>query len=387
MSDMNALYEERLNRINNAVEHKKNDRVPIFSLMDTWALSYSDVALKDVVADPELEYQVYSKAMNAFPFDAGLSIGVSAPLDFLNALGGGIMGGDSGLPQIETGHSEIMKPEDYDAFIKNPLGFITNEVLPRKIQIFQSGSTQEKFGKMANAIGQMSKYGQNAGKGKGRMKQEFGMPMIYGTASLIPGDYFLDYLRDFKGTMSDVKRCPDKLAEACEAMLPLCIQSTMAMCPQPSDGTYLSLFLHLPQFLRPKEFEKIYWPTFKKYVDFFAGRGYKLFIMFEKNWEHLHEYLKELPKDAILGQFEEDDLVKAKKAFGDTMCIAGGIKTNDLYYKTPAENIKIVKRVMDEMAPDGAFIFTTDKSLLSPTDAKYENLKAVTDYIVENAIY
>ncbi|TYC83636.1 uroporphyrinogen decarboxylase family protein [Acetobacterium wieringae] len=387
MSDLSALYNERIGRMVNAVEHKPNDRVPMLSLMETWALSYSKVTIPEVLADPELEYKAYAKVFSEFKADAALGIGLSAPIKFNNALGGAIMNTDTGTMQIKTGHSEIMLPEEYDQFIANPVKFITNVILPRKVEIFKSGSTQEKFGKMGAAIGEMAKYGQQAGQHKERLKQEYGFPALYGTASLMPGDYFLDYLRDFKGTMSDVKRCPQKLADACMAMVEPCIKSTLAMSPKPSDGSYLALFLHLPQFLRPKEFERIYWPSFKAYIEFFAARGYKFLIMFEKNWSHLYEYLQELPKNCILGLFEEDDLVVAKKAIGNTICIGGGIKTNDLYFKTPQECIDNVKKLVDEVAPGGGFVFTTDKSLLSPTDARPENYKAVTDYIAENTNY
>ncbi|WKY46796.1 uroporphyrinogen decarboxylase family protein [Eubacteriaceae bacterium ES3] len=387
MEDLNNLFDQRITRMSNAVEHKENDRVPMLNLMETWALSYNNVTIPQVLDNPELEYESYAKVFSEFETDAALGIGLSSPIKFNNALGGSIMNIETGTMQVHTSQSELMKAEEYDDFIKDPMQFITNVILPRKIEIFKSGTIEEKFGKMGNAIGEMGNYGKQAGMFKHRLKTEYGFPALYGTASLMPGDYFLDYLRDFKGTMTDVKRNPDKLAEACMAMVEPCIKSTLAMSPTPSDESYLSLFLHLPQFLRPKEFEKIYWPSFKAYIEFFASRGYKFLIMFEKNWMHLYEYLQELPKNCILGLFEEDDLVKAKNAIGDTICIGGGIKTNDLYFKSPEECIDNVKRVIDEVAPGGGFVLTTDKSLLSPTDAKPENYKAVTDYIKNNSNY
>ncbi|WKY45146.1 uroporphyrinogen decarboxylase family protein [Eubacteriaceae bacterium ES2] len=387
MKELDSLFNERILRMSNAVEHKKNDKVPMLNLMETWALSYNKVSINDALEDPELEFSSYAKVFEEFKTDAALGIGLSSPIKFNNALGGSIMNTDTGTMQVHTSQSEIMKVDEYDEFIKDPMKFITNVILPRKIEIFKSGTLDEKFGKMGAAIGEMAKYGQQAGGYKVRLKEEYGFPALYGTAPLMPGDYFLDYLRDFKGTMADVKRCPDKLAEACMAMVEPCIKSTMAMNYQPSNESYLSLFLHLPQFLRPKEFEKIYWPSFKAYIEFFASRGYKFLIMFEKNWSHLYDYLKELPTNCILGLFEEDDLVAAKKAIGDTICIGGGIKTNDLYFKTPEQCVDKVKKVLDDVAGDGGFVLTTDKSLLSPTDAKPENYKAVTEYLAENAKY
>lgn len=389
MSDSNMidLYNERIDRMARAVEHKSNDRVPFFNAIDTYALALSDKTLNEVKDDPELEFQVYSKAYNAFKADAGMSIGISGPLAFIDALGGGIMDGSTGIPQIVTGHSEIMPSEDYDKFIEDPMKYIINNILPKKIPIFRSGSVEEKFGKYANALGKQAAFGKSRGMHIARMKQEYGFPILYSYATHMPGDYILDYLRDFKGTMNDVRRCPDKLAAACMAFLDSCFKATLALSPNPSNTQYLSMYLHLPPYLRPKDFEKIYWPSFKKYVDFFAGRGYKFLIYFEKNWEHLYDYLQDLPKNCILALFEEDDLSKAKKAIGANLCIGGGIKTNDLYYRSPQECVDVVKSLLDDVALDGGFVFATDKILLSATDAKYENLKAVTDYIAENANY
>lgn len=388
MSEKELLYQQRVKRMKDAIEIREPDRVPIFGLVDNWALSYGGITLKDALNDVEKEYQAYSKALTDFPFDAALAVGVTFPMNFVNALGGGIYNNDMETLQIATGHSEIMTVDEYDDLIQDPVRFFRDVIIPRKHSIFQTGTTEEKFGRFANAISKFLEFGQSRGMLTQRYREEHGLLIPNGSNIFMPGDIIMDYLRDFKGIMSDIKKHPDKLAQACDAIGEVIIPYTFgSMMGRNPDENYVNLFLHLPQFIRPKEFEKIYWPSFKKYVETFAGAGYKILILFEKNWMHLHEFLQDLPKGSVIGFFEEDDLRVVKKKLGDTLCIAGGLKTNNLYYSSKEECIDLAKGLIDDLAPGGGFVFAPDKVLASTNDAKPENLKAVMDFIVEYGVY
>lgn len=387
MDDQLKLYDERVQRMRRAIAHEANDRVPIFGLVDNWALFYYGTTLSAAKKDADLEYAAYSKALTDFKFDMGAFPGITFPLKFAEALGGGIYDNGTETIQIATGQSELMSPDEYPAFIKDPMAFIVNKILPKKCGIFKSGTVEEMFGKLGRAIGEFSAFGQSRGMLAQRYKTEHGLPICTAAAPFMPADLFLDNIRDFKGTMMDVRRHSDALAEACMALVPYEIQATMAILPCPAEDKYLGVFLHLPPYLKPKDFEKVYWPSFKAYVEHFAAKGYKFMILFEKNWEHLHEFLQELPKNCILGLFEEDDLRKAKKIFGDTICIAGGMKTTDLQYKTKQQCLDIAKGLIDDLAPGGGYVFSTDKVMLSANDGKAENLKAVTDFVYDYGVY
>ncbi|NBJ14243.1 MAG: hypothetical protein FNP40_01450 [Dehalobacter sp. 4CP] len=384
MNDKLNLYNERVKRLKDAIELREPDRVPIYGLVDNWALSYYGATLNEVLKDPELEYQVYAKALTDFPFDGALAPGVTMPLNFVHALGGGIFNNNTETIQIATGQSELMRPEEYDDLIADPIKFIRDTIFPRKYKIFQEGTVEEKFGRYAYALSHFFKYVQSLQICSERIKQEYGLPITNGGVNLfMPGDLIMDYLRDFKGIMRDIKKCPDKLAEACMALVDPLLMNTFGVLHSPTDDKYVHLYLHLPQYIRAKEFEKVYWPSFKKYVDIVAARGLKILILFEKNWEHLYEYLQEFPKGSVIGFFEEDDLRKAKKALGKNICIAGGLRTNDLYYASKEKCIDIAKGLIDDLAPGGGFVFAPDKVLATKNDAKAENLKAVTEFIVE----
>lgn len=381
------LYDARVQRMARAIGHEANDRVPIFGLVDNWALFYYGTTLSAAKEEIELEYAAYAKALTDFKFDMGAFPGITFPLKFAEALEGGIYSNNTETIQIATSKSEIMSPDEYPEFNKDPMAFIVNKILPRKCGIFKEGNAGEMFQKLGRALGEFSAFGQSRQLLTQRYKIEHGLPICCAAAPFMPADLFLDCIRDFKGTMMDVRRNSDALAEACMGLLELEIKAAYAILPSPAEDKYLSIFLHLPPYLKPKDFEKIYWPSFKAYIEHFAGQGYKFMILFEKNWEHLHEFLTELPKNCILGLFEEDDLRKAKKIFGDTICIGGGMKTTDLQYKTREQCLDIAKGLIDDLAPGGGYVFTTDKVMLSANDGTPENLKAVTDFVYEYGVY
>lgn len=386
--DMAALYNARKERVINAVELKPTDRVPWYSTVDNWALSYYGTTLGKAKTDMDLQYQVYSKVFRDFRYDAAFMTSVTMPMGFIDALGGGIYKTDMETTQIATGESELMDASEYDAFLADPMGFIKNTLIPRKVPLLAQGSVEERFGVLANAFGVLMKWVGDLGQNNAKLNSEVGLFTPSAVVPFMAADIILDFIRDFKGTLTDVRRCPEKLAEAVWAVYEnINVPATFARLPQAQPDQFITLFLHMPPFMRPKDFEKIYWPSFKAYIEKFAALGHKFLILFEKNWEPLYDYLQELPPGHILGFFEEDDLRKTKAALGKVMCVAGGIKNVDLYLKTPAQCVDIAKRMIDELAPGGGFVFATDQVMTSKTDANPECLKAVADYIVDHTYY
>ncbi|MEG0378178.1 MAG: uroporphyrinogen decarboxylase family protein, partial [Eubacterium sp.] len=219
------------------------------------------------------------------------------------------------------------------------------------------------------------------------MREKFGMPVVRPSGFFHPLDMLLDFMRDFSGTMTDIKRRPQMVADACEAMLPICIENVENFYPKHEKGCCIFNPMHTPEFLSRKDFERVYWPSYKKIMEHFASKGYIVMCYYERKYEHLFEYLQDLPKNHVVGLFEEDDLRKVKKQLGGTMAIAGGMPTYMLNYGKKQECLDYAKALIDDLAPGGGYIFTTDKILHSPNDANPENLKAVNDFVNEYGVY
>jgi uroporphyrinogen-III decarboxylase len=75
-----------------------------------------------------------------------------------------------------------------------------------------------------------------------------------------------------------------------------------------------------------------------------------------------------------------------KKEIGDTVCLCGGMPSDLLARGTKKECIDYAKRLIDELASDGGFIFSQDKMISYPNDCSAENLKAVNEFVQEYRI-
>ncbi len=184
----------------------------------------------------------------------------------------------------------------------------------------------------------------------------------------------------------DVRRKADKVKAAVEATEPLMYRLAKILNPTPGIIPSMFIPLHMPSYMRTKDFEKLYWPTFKSLVCNLVDDGYTVQVFFEKNWERYYEYLQELPTGTI-AYFEEDDLGEVKKKLGTKICIMGNYPISMLRLNTKQECLDKAKEIIDKAAPGGGYLFTMDKSILALSDAKPENLIAVCDFVHDYGVY
>ena len=146
----------------------------------------------------------------------------------------------------------------------------------------------------------------------------------------------------------------------------------MAFAPVVS-ATYLGL----------KAYDRFFWPWFKKMCDSLIDNGANVMIALEGKWgSEKYERFNEFPKGRIMGFLEGDDIVEAKSLIGDNCVICGGLDDILVRDGSPEENVEAVKKIIDACGTKGLMI-SSSKCLLSPNDAKAENLKAVNDFIHE----
>ena len=59
------------------------------------------------------------------------------------------------------------------------------------------------------------------------------------------------------------------------------------------------------------------------------------------------ETIKELPRGAVIWQFDQTDMAKAKEALGDIACIAGNVPTSLLVTGTPQDVKKYCRKLIE----------------------------------------
>ncbi|MDO4289034.1 MAG: uroporphyrinogen decarboxylase family protein [Eubacterium sp.] len=359
-------------------------RVPILVNMDNaFCLEYAGYNLHNEQYSIEKTLEAVDITTRDFAADTTLGITIRLP-QLYKILGAKNfkMGADGFLQHPEVRGMEV---EDYDDFIKDPMKTLWDTILPRiyenlKLPGFAGQKVlAQAFFTFASNMGAIREGGK-------RIAEKYGLSTytMASAASAEPLDTLSDQLRSFSGISKDIRRCPDKVIAACEALLPLCLKAGLS----PNSSHYNRTFipLHMAPYMRQKDFEKFYWPTFKAYVEglYAAGAASNLFV--EQDWMRYLDYLYDLPEQTLMC-FEYGDPRAIKEKLGDKHIINGLYPISLLKSGTEQECTDKAKELMDILAPGGGFIFGFDKAILRLRDINPDNLKAVFKCVHEYGVY
>ncbi|MFZ7132518.1 MAG: uroporphyrinogen decarboxylase family protein [Eubacteriales bacterium] len=384
MSDMLAQSQERMQLFHDVYDMKLPKRVPVNTGVDiAYAIQYAGYALKEGQWDFKVIEKVINKVTEDFKSDIVPTGMFRFPALYEILKANNFKMGSDGFIQ----HPEVrsMEAEEYDAFNKDPYKFI-NEVSLKRLYCALDATPEKQALTFAKAF----KYWANIMGTLGMLTQKAAVQ--YGVSSggvgicqaEPPFDLIADQLRSFSGISMDIRRCPDKVKEACEKVLPMMLKAGI----QPASSKYNRTFLplHMAPFLNMKAFEKFYWPTFKELLEGFdaAGAGMTLFV--EQDWMRYLDYLKELPKGTLMW-FEYGDPKLVKDKLGKDQIISGFFPVSILKHGTKQECIDKAKEIIDILAPGGNYIFNYDKQPLNLIDANPENIIAVNEFVRDYAVY
>jgi hypothetical protein len=403
------LYKMREKRVTDAIELKVPDRVPVTASFAFFPAHYCGCTKEEMMYNPDKLWEVHLKttrdfapdmAQNPFP---GTYLGpLLDVLDYKQMQWPGRQLGPDVPYQFVEG--EYMKADEYDYFLSDPMDFMVRKYWPRisgslkglemlpsfgnyfqymNLGIFQSFSRPEvqtametilKASKSAEQIGSYSRR-------FGAALKEEGFLTTGGGYSLAPFDILGDTLRGTKGVMLDMYRRPDVVLKACEKLLVVAIENGIESSKK-SSGNHVFIPLHkgLDGFMSPDQFKKFYWPTLRELMITLINEGLIPTPFWEGNCTSRLEYIKDIPAGKAIYRFEATDIIKAKDALRDRVCIRGNIPISILATGTPDDVRSYCKHLIDYVGKGGGFIMDASAGV---TDARPENLKAMFDFTKE----
>src|SRR4030042_4250419 len=177
---------------------------------------------------------------------------------------------------------------------------------------------------VAKTLRELQKVGREMKKWRSRqlkfskMMLDLGYPNYTHAGALPPYDIISISMRGMQGTMFDMYRQPEKLIELCNYVL----EQTLARpLPPPNAMGYIRLFMTITRgsdnFISVKQWEKFYWPTFKKLVTELIKKGGTPCIFFEGNCDSRMEYLLALPKGKFLARLQQTDQLRETENLKD----------------------------------------------------------------------
>jgi len=395
--EMETRYQERLRRYVAAMKNEKPDCVPIRPFVAEFTARYAGYTAQEVTHDYELAFAAARKCAADFDWDAVVSNMVYVWTGLTQAIGlkyYGVPGidvpPDVGFQYREPPQDQAwMRPEEYDALIDDPTGFLFNVWLPRVSADVIAPSRPNTYrnnlsflkGGMA-----MMQYFSAFGTQNARLRSESGTVSAISGILKAPFDIIADKLRGYIGLTMDMVERPRKVLAACEALAPHLLHVAMSSA-DPSGTVPIGFWMHrgCVPFVTPEQFRSHYWPTLKPVIEELWAHGHQTLFYAEGNWDYHLGSFAELPDRSIVYHVDQGDIFEAHRKLGHKFCLSGGIPNYLLSFGTAEEVRERCRRVIDGVAGDGGYIM--DASAIMQNDTNPDNLRAMTDFTREYGVY
>jgi uroporphyrinogen-III decarboxylase len=282
-----------------------------------------------------------------------------------------------------------MQPDEYDALIEDPTGYLLNVWMPRTNRyLVGDGEPNTWRNNVAWLQGGMAlmQYFTAFGGQVERLRRECGTVSAIAGILKSPFDILADKFRGYIGLTMDLFERPEKVLAAAEALMPHMLHIALSTA-DPNKQVPITIWMHrgCVPFVTPDQFERFFWPTLKPVIEEIWKHGHQTLFYAEGQWHHHWDRFRELPEGSIIYHCDRDDVFAAKRALGDRFAISGGIPNVLLSFGTPQEVRDFCKRVIDEVAVDGGYIM--DASAILQNDTSIENVRAMTEFTREYGVY
>ncbi len=262
---------------------------------------------------------------------------------------------------------EILKPDDYDriadegfeAFFREDFLWRITELLPTQVpdEIQQLARAAMRFNTEC---------------------EERGVTPFFSISTIHPF-FALSLARSMVSFTQDLYFNPEPIERALRRMTDDAIATQIKIVK--ASGTNI---LQIPEerasafFFPPKIFERFWWPYTKQLVEASWSEGIVTLFHLDTSWDKNLSYFMELPRgSAILELDGTTDLVAARRALGNHLCLKGDVPAALLSVGEPADVEDYCKRLIAEVGRDGAFILSTGCS--APPTTRPENFRAMIE--------
>ncbi len=397
-------YEQRAGRLADVIRLRKPDRVPLVLMSGNVAADHAGISYGDMFYDYDKAVQAVIKMHEDFGLEhQAMTNFLPGPvydrLDYkLYRWPGGNLPHNVTFQAVE---GEYMRPDEYDALIDDPEGFLMRTYTPRVMGALQGLQFVPSFINtselpfvpfmlapyLAPPVGEAFKAlmeaAQEAGRWFGALGQigavtegRLGLPALIGGFAKAPFDFIGDTLRGTRGVMLDMYRRPDKLLAACERLIPLAVQ--MAVSNANASGNpncFIVMHKGADGFMSNADFERFYWPGLKAVMLGMMEQGVVPFCFVEGGYNQRLDIIADsgLPAGRTAWLFDQTDMNQVREKFGDWACFGGNVPASLFKAATPEKMRAYVKDLIERVGGDGGFFLSPGAVL---DDVEADNLRA-----------
>ena len=394
---MEALYAARLNRYVTAMRNGMPDRVPLRPFAAEITARHAGFTCQQVSHDYNLAFEAVIRCCKDYDWDAVVPNMVYVWTGLSQAVGlryYGVPGIDV-APDVAFQYREpaeqdaFMKREEYDELIEDPVRFLYETWLPRvSTEVSARGAPTSYRNNLSFVKGGMSmlSYFSAFGPQLERMRRECGAVSSICGMLKAPLDILADKLRGYIGLAFDLMEIPDKVQQACEALMPHLGYIALTSA-DPGRQIPIPIWMHrgCTPFISKEHFETIYWPTLKPIVDALWAQGNQVLFYAEGKWDAHLERFAELPAGSIIFHLDRSNPALAASILGKKFCLSGGVPNTLLAFAKPEEVKAHCRELIETIGASGGYLM--DASAIMQNDTTLENLKAMTDATLEYGVY
>jgi hypothetical protein len=396
-----ALYAERVERITAAINLTTPDRVPIVLSFDPSFLArYGGVTVQELMYRPETNAAILEQLMAAFPECDSIGGGtmmITGPVS--DAVGQVLykMPGKDLPPHAPFQFVEQcnMTADEYDLLIENPTEFLVTTYFPRIFKAeWAKGPTRAKIAIIKGILAH-NEYTLFWKEQRNKWKQDFGLPDVGGGFSKAPFDVLSDTLRGMRESCLDLYKRPNKVIQACEALVPYCVKygelPSRLRGSAPSPRKELTPQVNMPlhrgcvPFMSLTQFEAFYWPTLLEVMRHLIAKGLICRPFAEGDWGPNMKYWRDLPKGKVVLKIDRADMVNAKDLVGDRICLQGNVPPSLLEFGTPHQVETYCRQLIDGVGEGGGYIM--DSAMSITAGATMENVNAMIKFTAKYGVY
>jgi uroporphyrinogen-III decarboxylase len=407
------LKKERYQRMHTARTLGVPDRVPVSTPIGSFPAKYCNILCSDAYYDHDKWYAAYEKTLKDFCPD---TFGATPPqsgkaLEILDPKTQRWPGhGVDPHQAFQAIEIDGLKANEFDEYMKDSNSYMLRKQVPRTsdklaglgsipplYQVLHGPGGAQSLAmvfsdrNVAKAVRVLQQVGREMRKIAPMQKKFMKLLQSYGYYSspmvgcMPPYDSISHSIRGMTGTMQDMFRQPDKLVELCEFVLKEELEQTPFIPDEHGEiGIFMTNTRGSDDFLSKKQYERFYWPTFKKLVTELCNRGCTPYIFFEGNCDSRMEGLLELPKGKFVARLDTSDIFRAKDILKGHCCIEGNIPSSLLQMGSVDDVKAYCKKLIDHVGKDGGYILSPRSST---DEVKPQNLQAMIQFTKEYGVY
>ena len=361
---MNALYEERLKRIRNAVALKPVDKVPIAPCANGFFANTEGITYAKYIFDHEA---ACTAALNTFEKLGGVDATQAyifspyfLPLNWMSnvVVPGADLPDDAPWQVLEV---ELLTRDDYDTILRDGFGAFQKN-------FFETRLTVNLFEKLEPILTYMPTAAAR--------HTEAGIPCICDFIMAQPFELFCGGRGLEAFFCQDLFEIPDKLDKVFETTMEFMLadyrQRFEATRPV---GVWIGGWRSATELISPQIWDRFVWPYMKRYAELCLEYDVLPIFHLDSRWDRGIERFRELPAGKCVMSLDgTTDIFRAKKVIGDRMCIMGDVRADLLTFGAPEEVYQYAKKLIDAIGREG-FILASGCDI--PVDAKFENVRAM----------